>query len=1074
MARLRIETAPEITVYDEAFVIKAAANASAPLIQLKDSSGTVVGNITSSGTLNVTSVVASNAGSSSTDLATRAYVDTVASGMNWHAAVEYATAAALPACTYANGTDGVGATLTGDANGRLTVDGSPQTTGKSVLVKNQADAKQNGIYYITAQGVDGSAPFVLTRRSDTNNSVAGQVKAGDAVYVVGGSNNGGQAFTLTSVGTGTGGVIVLGTDDLTYTQFTGTATFTAGAGLLATGNVVDVVTASSNRIVVNANSIDLATVAQTNTAGSNTTSFVSSVSVDSYGRITGTETSSVSFSGYATLANPALTGVPTAPTAANGTSNTQIATTNFVQNAATQAVSDAGNNAILKSLVDTKGDLIVGTADDTPARIGVGSNGQVLKANSSTATGLEWGSFSPVITLGGDLTGNVTLTNLGNATLTATIATNSVALGTDTTGNYVSDVSGGTGITVTHTPGEGSTPSIAINTAVTADLTTAQTLANKTFTTPNIGVATATSVNKVTITAPATSATLTLANGSSLITSGAFNTTITTTANTTVTLPTTGTLYGTASGSITSAQIATSVSDETGTGNLVFSNSPVLVTPNIGTPSYAVLSSATGLPISTGVSGLGTGVATFLATPSSANLASSLTDETGSGLVVFNTSPNINTSITTSSASFNLVNTNVTTLNFAGSATTLNIGSTSGNTALNGNVTVGGSLTVNGANTIINANTLVVADKNIQMANLEVQTNTTADGGGILLHGATDKTFYWYDASASWTSSEHLDLVSGKVYKINNTTVLSGTTLGSGITGSSLTSFGTSPALTTPVISSGGASFSGSTSGTTVLQANATASGTITLPAVTGTVVTTGDTGTVTSTMIANATIIDADINASANIALSKLATGTAGNILVYNASGVLASVAETGDVTIDSSGVTAIAANSVVNADINSAAAIAYSKLALSNSVVNADIATTAAIAYSKLSLTGSVVNADISTSAAIDQNKIADTTLNQQAASYTLVLTDKNKMVEISNAGATTLTIPADNTVNMATGATLTILQTGAGQVTIAGASGVTVNATPGLKLRTQWSSATLIKRAANTWVALGDLSA
>jgi hypothetical protein len=151
MARLRIETAPEITVYDEAFVIKAAANATAPLIQLKDSSGTVVGNITSTGTLNVTSVVAANAGTSSTDLATRAYVDTVASGMNWHAAVDYATATALPACTYANGTLGVGATLTGNSNGRLTVDGAAQTTGKSILVKNQADAKQNGIYYITAQ-----------------------------------------------------------------------------------------------------------------------------------------------------------------------------------------------------------------------------------------------------------------------------------------------------------------------------------------------------------------------------------------------------------------------------------------------------------------------------------------------------------------------------------------------------------------------------------------------------------------------------------------------------------------------------------------------------------------------------------------------------------------------------------------------------------------------------------------------------------------------------------------------------------------------------------------------------------
>jgi hypothetical protein len=77
----------------------------------------------------------------------------------------------------------------------------------------------------------------------------------------------------------------------------------------------------------------------------------------------------------------------------------------------------------------------------------------------------------------------------------------------------------------------------------------------------------------------------------------------------------------------------------TGTGNLVFSTSPTLVTPALGTPSSVNLSNATGLPIGTGVSGLGTGVATFLATPSSANMAAMLTTSTGTGLNVFGTSP---------------------------------------------------------------------------------------------------------------------------------------------------------------------------------------------------------------------------------------------------------------------------------------------------------------------------------------------------------------------------------------------------------------------------------------------------
>jgi hypothetical protein len=85
----------------------------------------------------------------------------------------------------------------------------------------------------------------------------------------------------------------------------------------------------------------------------------------------------------------------------------------------------------------------------------------------------------------------------------------------------------------------------------------------------------------------------------------------------------------------------TGVGTSTGSGNNVLSNSPTLVTPALGTPSAAVLTNATGLPISTGVSGLGSGIATFLATPSSANLASAVTDETGTGNLVFTNSPTL-------------------------------------------------------------------------------------------------------------------------------------------------------------------------------------------------------------------------------------------------------------------------------------------------------------------------------------------------------------------------------------------------------------------------------------------------
>jgi hypothetical protein len=135
---------------------------------------------------------------------------------------------------------------------------------------------------------------------------------------------------------------------------------------------------------------------------------------------------------------------------------------------------------------------------------------------------------------------------------------------------------------------------------------------------------------------------------------------------------------------------------------------------------------------------------------------------------------------------------NIGTGSAAGSTTNINLGDADGGTVtVNKDLVVSGDLTVNGTTTTVNSTTLTVDDKNIELGSVGTPSDVTADGGGITLKGATDKTFNWVDATDSWTSSEHMNLLTGKAYYINATSVLNATTLGSGVTSSSLTTVGT-------------------------------------------------------------------------------------------------------------------------------------------------------------------------------------------------------------------------------------------------------------------------------------------
>jgi len=184
--------------------------------------------------------------SAAQDAATKNYVDTVAQGLNAHDAVLVTTTATLPA-NYANGTTdqsgglGIGATLTASANGTLTIDNVLLTVNDRVLVKNQTNGIQNGIYYVSASGAAGSA-WILTRTTDADNSIAGEMANGDFIFVSSGSVGSGTGWTLNSASTsGTQArTIKIGTDIVTYTQFSGQGTYTAGNGITISGNTFSV------------------------------------------------------------------------------------------------------------------------------------------------------------------------------------------------------------------------------------------------------------------------------------------------------------------------------------------------------------------------------------------------------------------------------------------------------------------------------------------------------------------------------------------------------------------------------------------------------------------------------------------------------------------------------------------------------------------------------------------------------------------------------------------------------------------------------------------------------------------
>ena len=326
------------------------------------------------------------------DAATKAYVDAVSQGIHTHTSARLATAAALPASTYSNGTSGINATITGTSNGALSVDGVAVAVDDRILVKNQTNAFENGMYVVTATG-GASAVFVLTRATDMNQDVE---FPGSFEFVEEGTANADNGYVVT-----TNLPITIGTTAITWTQFSGAGQITAGAGLTKSGNTIDVATASTSRIVVNADSIDLATTG----VSANT---YKSVTVDTYGRVTaGTNPTTLSGYGITDALSSSLTSAQ----------NAAFQTLRLLD----MGLSGNGSYLVINNTSDHTAtrQLYLNTGD---ANRTVTLSGNLTVSSTATISGTNTGDQT--ITLTGDVTGS------GTGSFTTTLANSGVTAGT--------------------------------------------------------------------------------------------------------------------------------------------------------------------------------------------------------------------------------------------------------------------------------------------------------------------------------------------------------------------------------------------------------------------------------------------------------------------------------------------------------------------------------------------------------------------------------------------------------------------------------------------------------------------
>ena len=189
----------------------------------------------------------------------------------------------------------------------------------------------------------------------------------------------------------------------------------------------------------------------------------------------------------------------------------------------------------------------------------------------------------------------------------------------------------------------------------------------------------------------------------------------------------------------------------------------------------------------------------------------------------------------------------------------------------------------------------------------------------------------------------------------------------------------------------------------------------------------------------------------------AKIETDSSGNLAITNAGGDIS----LGDTTAD-----LFIGNGSANVDIVFEAA----------GEIRGATGVNLTLGQSDSNILVNAANASLDSSGNLDVSTIvAGRSINTQTGtSYTFVIGDRLKVVTLNNSGAITLTVPPNSSVAFAVGTSIDIIQLGSGQVTVAGGSGVTVNSTPTLKLRAQYSVGSCLKIATNQWIFMGDLAA